>query len=122
MKRKTSERLFWKYYLSLYNVTNSNLTSREIKVLTIILSGDYFKSYFKGKARQELIKISGIKSNNLSPIKASLIEKGFLKKTNESRGDILLTKNLRGFQEKVKACLKKENYVKINLTFEFEEV
>jgi len=125
-KNQFTERDFWKYYLHLRNTSLESLTKTELRVLTEVLTGDPYKSMFKGVSKTKMIENLKMTSKSsrdvLSKYKASLVKKGFLAETGVERGDVLVSQPLRSFQLKIKEAIKKKEDITLRLEFLFHEV
>jgi len=78
-----SEDKFWNIYLKVINLNYEVLTDREIDVLSIVLAGNIDKPIFKRASHKRIAATLKMSIAQLSHLKKSLMEKGFLKYTED---------------------------------------
>lgn len=83
LDNKVSEERFWNVYLKLLTINYPNLTDREIDVLALVLSEDIDRSVFRNGNHKRIAARLEMSLAQLSIMKRKLIEKGFLKYSEE---------------------------------------
>lgn len=112
---------FWEMYLLMLGLRRDIdiLTSKELRIMSIVLAGDPNKSYFNGTEAAKLKSRMRIKRSDLSKIKAQLVLKKYIEDTGVTRGDALVTRKLRNFQRYVHENFKKGILPDLSFIFSF---
>lgn len=115
------ENEFWNKYLDVISSLaprDQRLTQAEVDVLSYILAGNPYKSYFKGDLSKEIKEHFDISSNSLSQYKRKLINKGWL--SDAEHGSAIIGRRLRAVQLSIKDQVSKNNSIDAQMIFSFK--
>jgi hypothetical protein len=113
-----TEQEFWKYYISLmYLFSDESIPDRELELLSYTLSLDPRVTIYSGEMCKQAMEDLAISRSGLNNLRKGLVDKGFVRRADDIRGDWILTEHMENIQTYYKKKFAEGGGFEIRLPF-----